>query len=346
MLEKKDIKFPDDNSKHDTVGEWWYFNGNLRSANGREFSYMNTLFRMALPFPRDMISAKIPRRNFYFYHSIITDVAKDRFFPNVDYIVRTTSDSFKRDGLSVYFSPTPSLKNFRCYYMEQTSANDYRLKGEGISLELVSKKVPLLEGGDGYVNFFDRPTFYYSLTNLQTKGSIVVDGESIEVSGKSWMDHQWSDVFDVTKDFWNWFSIQLDNGVEMVCYEYGHNGRVACIATVIYQDGRQEVYDEIMIKPLGKKWTSAKTKSIYDLAWEIKIPKADIDLGIESKVTNHEMNFLNVNYWESPIKVNAIVGGRATRGFGYMELAGRPSVFNDLNYLKEKVLERVKKAVK
>jgi predicted secreted hydrolase len=339
----KPIKFPEDESKHDTIGEWWYFNGNLTDKDGRQYSYMNTLFRVVIPPHSARVLSRIPKKNFYVYHSIITDIDQNKFFPHMDYLVGITHDSFKHSGLNVYFSPVASagIRNLKHYHLSQSRENKYAVKGEDINLQLISKKPPLLENQTGYVDFFDRPTFYYSLTDLETEGTIVVDGKIIEVTGKSWMDHQWSNVFDITRDSWNWFSVQLENHIEIVCYEHVHRGQSAYLATIIYPDGRQKSFNKALIKSLGRKWKSPKTKAAYGLAWEIEIPEADIKLAIESRVENHEMNFLNVNYWESPTKIEASINGNKVKGYGYMELAGRPSIFNNLTFLKSKILERV-----
>ncbi len=336
-MKYKKIKFPLDEGSHDTVGEWWYFNGNLTGDDGRKYSYMNTLFRLKLSLNNKLLK-KLDGKNWFVYHSIITDIEKNKFYPTVDFLVKPSSDSFKHEGLNVYFMPR---KN-RHYYMEQPEDNKYRIKGENISLEMVSKKQPLLEGGTGYVSFFNRPTYYYSLTDLETTGHIVVDGKKVRVSGKSWMDHQWSDTYNITQDYWNWFSVQLRSGEEIVCYEYGHKNKNAYLATVIDKDGKQTSFDKLEIKPLGQQWQSPKTKAIYDTSWNVKIPEADINLIIKAEVTDHEMNFLNVNYWESPIRIVGTIRNKKVEGCGYMELAGRPSIFNDTRYLKEKVLNRIR----
>jgi predicted secreted hydrolase len=341
-MEKTKIQFPEDESKHNTVGEWWYFNGNLTDKKGRQYAYMNTLFRVTLPLHINKLSSKIPKTDSYFYHSIVTDVDQNKFFPHIDYMVQTSTDSLSKNGLNVYFSPI-AVRNFKSYYIEQPQKNEYRIKGENINLHLTSCKPALLEGGDGYVNFFNRPTFYYSFTDLKTEGTIVVDGKTIEVTGKSWMDHQWSNVFDVTKDYWNWFSVQLENGEEIVCYEYGHNGQSGYLATIIYPDGKQKTFNNLVIKALRRKWTSPSTKAVYDLAWEVEISEAKTKLNIQSKVENHEMNFLNVNYWESPTNIIASIEGKEVKGFGYMELAGRASIYNNIGLLKSKIFDRIPK---
>ncbi len=331
-MKYKQLQFPKDEGVHQTVGEWWYFNGNLKGENGRKYSYMNTLFRVKSSLNHELLE-KLSKKDLYFYHSIITNIKNDKCYPHIDYLVTKTQDSFELPGLNVYFSPARPLLGGKHYYMEQDKSH-YRIKGEGLRLEMDSKKPPLLENQTGYVNFFNRSTFYYSLTNLETSGSIIVGGKEIKVTGKSWMDHQWSNTFDVTKDSWNWFSVQLENEIELVCYEYKHRGQSAYIATAMDKNGNQKSTENIKITPQDKRWTSPKTEAVYDLAWHIEIPEFDMKLEIESEVENHEINFLNINYWESPIRIKAWVGKKEFAGHGYMELAGRSTVFRDIAFAK------------
>jgi hypothetical protein len=55
------------------------------------------------------------------------------------------------------------------------------------------------------------------------------------------------------------------------------------------------------------------------------------------------MNFLNVNYWESPTNIIASIEGKEVKGFGYMELAGRASIYNNIGLLKSKIFDRIPK---
>ena len=70
------ICFPRDEQKHDHTIEWWYFNGHVRTTEGRSFSYMNCLFA-AKPKKVDLpILSKIPLKTLYFSHYLSTDHKK------------------------------------------------------------------------------------------------------------------------------------------------------------------------------------------------------------------------------------------------------------------------------
>lgn len=337
------IKFPQDESIHQTTGEWWYFNGNLESANGHQYAYMNTLFRARLPIKNQLLKP-LTKKNTYAYHSIITDISDNQFYPHIHYLIRVAPNSFRHSGLNVYFSPTRPISRGEHYFIEQLDHARYRILGKNLNLEMFAEKPPLLENQTGNINFFNRPNFYYSLTSLKTQGSIIVNDQEIRVTGKSWMDHQWFDMPDLSRDGWNWFSIQLDNNVEIMCYEYLYKSQSAYLASVSFADGSQQSFTDFVLTPKDQKWKSPLTKAEYELYWHLEIPKIKINLEIKPRVTNHEMNFFIINYWESPIEVEGTLAGKRVKGLGYMELAGRRSIFNDLSFLKEKVLEKISSA--
>ena len=104
----------------------------------------------------------------------------------------------------------------------------------------------MLEGGKGFITVRGRESYYYSLTDLVTSGTVRVDGKWIPVKGRSWMDHQWADVA-YTKDRWTWFSIQLNDGTDIMCVEYsdgreGLRGGYFRRAGECYASGPCDVY--------------------------------------------------------------------------------------------------------
>ncbi len=150
---------------------------------------------------------------------------------------------------------------------------------------LTSVKKPLLEGGKGFLDLHSKTTYYYSLTNLRTEGRIKIKNKWIDVTGKSWMDHQWADA-SYSKDKWDWFSVQLDNDTEIVCCAYDDGKTKTYFADVSYADSSQEHYEEIEIIPLEKYWTSPKSKAVYPLSWSINIPAKNIKLNLTTRIDN------------------------------------------------------------
>ena len=61
---------------------------------------------------------------------------------------------------------------------------------------------------------------YYSLTRMPTRGAITVDGERFEVTGESWMDHEFGTSFlEREQQGWDWLSFSSADGRELMLYQ-------------------------------------------------------------------------------------------------------------------------------
>jgi len=333
------IKFPEDESAHDSIIEWWYFNGNLRDGEGNRYAFMNCLFKADVKKVKIPFLSRAPFKNFYFFHSILSDIKKQKFYPVVDYISVVSRDSFKKTLLFINHTSPILVKGYLNRSLEETEKFSYRLKDDNLDLEMTSTKKPLLESGQGYIEVCGRGSHYYSLTNLKTEGEIKIGNKIIKVTGKSWMDHQWADV-SYSKDKWSWFSIQLDGNIELMCCEYDDGQSKSYLSDIIYPDGRQESLKGLELIPGKNIWESKKTKTKYPLAWEIKIPEKKISLKVSALIKNQEIIFGSINYWEGPLDIKGVINGKKVRGVGFMELVGYNSDYGNIDYIKNE-LERV-----
>ncbi len=334
--EYRPIKFPADESAHDYIIEWWYFNGHLKDADDNKYSFMDCLFRVDVKKVKIPFLSKIPLKTSYFSHSLITDLNTKKFYHRIAPFSMISDDSFSKPLLYINYL-NPEVKNgyINCA-IEKTDESKYHLKNEDVDLILTSTKEPILEGGKGYLDLHSKTTYYYSLTNLKTEGRIKIRNKWIDVTGKSWMDHQWADA-EYSQDKWDWFSVQLDNNTEMVCGLYDDGKVKTCFADISYADNRQEHYQEVEITPLNEGWTSPKSKAVYPLAWKIKIPEKNIELNLTAKIDNQEMLFGSINYWEGPLRVEGNFGEEKVEGVGFMELVGYPSQYTNVKYLSDEI---------
>ena len=334
--EYKPIKFPEDESAHDYIIEWWYFNGHLKDKDGNEYSFMDCFFRVDVKKVKIPFLSKIPLKTSYFSHSLVSDLKHKSFQHRVAPFSVISDDSFSKPLLYINYI-NPEIKNgYTNCVIEKTGESTYYLKNEDIDLILTSTKPPILEGGKGYLDLHSKTTYYYSLTNLKTEGRIKIKNKWIDITGKSWMDHQWADA-SYSKDRWDWFSVQLDDDTEMVCCVYDDGKVKTYFADISYSDNRQEHYQEVEITPLNERWTSPKSKAVYPLAWKIKIPEKNIELNLTAKVDNQEMLFGSINYWECPLQVEGSLGGEKVKGVGFMELVGYPSQYTNVKYLSDEI---------
>ena len=74
-VEPMNLVFPKDHGPHpDYKTEWWYYTGNLKTDNGREFGYQLTFFRRALAAKMPVRKSRLGTNQIYMAHFALTDV--------------------------------------------------------------------------------------------------------------------------------------------------------------------------------------------------------------------------------------------------------------------------------
>lgn len=304
------IEFPKDTQKHNHIVEWWYFNGNLKTKKTqKEVSYMNCLFcvkpeKIEIPFIKNF-----PIKDLFFSHYLIND--KNNFKQKTNPICLVDNNSFTKPLLWVNYDNS-------CLVEESANFN-YRVVNSFMDLELKSLKNPLLVNNNGFIDLGTKTSYYYSLTRLQTKGIIKIGKSWEEVEGLSWMDHQWAQTPLTEEDQWIWFSIQLENGLDVVCFEYG-NKQKTVHASIIDKNQKSLYPKTVEILKKNTKYSSLITKNEYILEYSIKIPELDIFLEISPIRKAQEVIFGSINYWEGGINICGKIKNRPVKGKGFMEL--------------------------
>lgn len=332
----KPLKFPRDEQKHDHIIEWWYFNGHLKTKNGQTFSYMNTLFaakpqKVAIP-----LAKRLPLKTWYFAHYLLADHQKHKVWSKIMPVSFVDKKSFTLPLLWVQYDNSCLI--------EETKLFNYQIVNDFVDLNLLAKKKPLLVNNKGFIDLGDKATYYYSLSRLQTKGLIKVGNKWLEVAGLSWMDHQWAQTPFTKNDKWTWFSLQLNNGIDIICFSYGDKDKIFH-ATLLDKNNRQKITDNLFLKPRRTKYVSQETGATYQLGYELYLPDWNIKLEVEPINKKQEMIFGPLNYWEGAIKVEGECGGKKVKGQGFLEITGVPmrkSLFNVyMNKLDKEIRKRI-----
>jgi len=339
----KPLKFPEDGKPHGKSAEWWYFNGHLSDKTGHHYSFMDCFFRVnprktEIPFFRHIFRDK---DDIYFGHHILTDIGRQKKYSAIKIPCIISKNSFKKSLFYVSYSSPLFFRNASGSEISEFKPFNYHIKTENFDLYLKARKPPLLEGGSGFIKINSQRTYYYSLTDLETKGTITINGKKIEVEGKSWFDHQWFQAI-FSKMQWTWFSLQLENNVEIVCFKSPEGKNTAKLANIILADGKILHTDKVQIINEKDYWTSPKTKTAYPLSWRIKIPEYGVDVSVKPMAKEQEMLFGFINYWEGPLSVNGTFGGKKVSGQGFLELVGYPIKAGVLKVIEEEIKEMIK----
>lgn len=315
-MAKTYITLPADEGPHADPVEWWYVTAQGKGHDGREYALMCALFKAGVFGLTDV----------YFAHWFVSDVGKQKFTPHYRVFWRGM-DELRFDAHGFLVS---SGKTFRMSKTQGTIVFEV----PQFKLEMKPSKPVMLVGGTGHVDMVTSTTSYYSLPRLKAKGRIGTGKRAIDFNGTAWMDHQWSPVTFNNEHVWTWFSFQLDDGTDVMCFECGRKKKTL-MANVSWPDGRQSVSRKLVLAPLAKPWTSPESGARYPLDWKISIPDLKIELLAQPKIRDQEMIHGPFRYWEGPLQANGTVRGKDVKGHGFLEINGVPSGRSPYEWVKQ-----------
>ncbi|MEM9552901.1 MAG: lipocalin-like domain-containing protein [Acidobacteriota bacterium] len=211
----------------------------------------------------------------------------------------------------------------------RTPSEDQTEERLAVDLTLRSTKPVVLQGDRGFSRKGDTPgaaSFYYSFTRLLAEGTVTVGEETWPVAGTAWLDHEWStSVLTAEQTGWDWFSIQLDSGHELMAFTLrlaGGGIDPASSGTLVSPDGtsRPLGVDDFELEVLDR-WRSPVTGIEYPSRWRLHVPREDLELEILPVLADQELD-ISFRYWEGAVDIVGTNRGAAITGHGYVELVG------------------------
>jgi predicted secreted hydrolase len=317
--------FPRDHFSHPEFRtEWWYYTGNLRATDGRRFGFELTFFRHALE-PALPDSANVwDIRDVWMAHLALSDLDGKRFL-NTERLNRSAS------GLAGVDANRRLVWNGN-WNIQWTNATDQHLRAVGdtfaYDFTLHSAKPPVIHGQNGVSQKSagaGRASHYISLTRLETKGRLTLDGKQYDVEGLAWMDHEFfSHSMESNMAGWDWFSLQFDDGSELMLYRLRRkDGTIEPLSsgTYIEPSGRTRTLQlsDFSLQP-GRRWTSPDTRAEYPVEWAVRVPGLGIDCRVTTRLDSQELTAKSASspsYWEGAVEISGSRTGR-----GYLEMTG------------------------
>jgi predicted secreted hydrolase len=321
-------RFPEDHGSHpDFKTEWWYFTGNVESDDGREFGYQLTFFRQGVIDPSQKTPpSRFVQRDVKFAHFAVSDIGSKSF----RHFQKLARGAFGEAG----FDDTSRVAWIDSWSCERIGLHDFRLTADdgdvAIDLTLRSARDPVWHGRDGVSQKSEgegRASHYYSLTRLETTGTVRLGDTTRRVTGLSWFDHEWAtNQLASHQTGWDWFSLQFDNGTELMLFQIRtrDGGRDPYSSgTWIATDGttRKIPREEFELEPTDW-WKSPKTGGRYPIGWKIAIPSLDASLTVRARFPAQELDSEPFSYWEGAISAEGTLGNQPLRGKGYLEMTG------------------------
>ncbi len=322
-------EFPRDHFNHpDFQTEWWYYTGNLKSTDGRRFGFELTFFRQAVS--RDPAKAATwDVQDLYLAHLALSDLDGGKFYH---------AERANRSGPGIAAVNESLGRIWNGNWQIQWHGSDQELKAVDerfqLRLTLHPEKLPVIHGENGVSQKADGPgraSHYISLTRLATSGGIVLGSNKMEVSGSSWMDHEFfTHQLESSQTGWDWLSLQLDDHTEVMLFHIRRkDGSIDPHSAGTYVDAEGKTThlrsSDFRLESVGEKWTSPHTGAVYPIHWSIAIPKLGIALEAKTPLASQELTGktkLSPNYWEGAVVLAGTRNARALGGAGYLEMTG------------------------
>lgn len=329
--------FPQDHGPHPTFRtEWWYFVGNLSDGDGQDFGFQLTFFRHAdQPAVPDRASAWASR-DLFFAHFALSDIADQQFYAFERFsrgaagLAGAQAEPFQVwvEDWSVQRQTDGAVDAARDGGRLLPATLRARQEGVALRLELMHSRPPVAVGDDGLSLKSDMPgaaSHYYSLSRIASRGEVELNGRTFDVTGDVWLDREWStSTLTPQQVGWDWFSLQLDDGSELMYYQIRlADGGVepASHGILVAADGSSQhlALDDVELQ-VTDTWTS-ELGITYPSGWRLTVPDQRLDLTIEPRLNDQELR-LSVTYWEGAVSFRGTRDGAAVAGPGYVELVG------------------------
>jgi predicted secreted hydrolase len=305
------VTFPRDDGPHDVNVEWWYFTGHLFTQEGDRYGFEYVTFR-----------ARDGNLEGYVSHFAITDNPRRQFH----YGQRLRGAAGVAGDAAVL---DLNLDGWTMRGGDGEFALAADMPGYAMRLDVETTKPAALHDGDGYIDYGNgTASYYYSWTRMAVTGELDLGQGWRQVSGEAWMDHQWGDFDTYQEGGWDWFSVQLEDGTDVMLYLIrGADGKPLRVdGSIVNPDGELSVLGEgDFAIAVDGEWTSPTTGTTYPSGWTVTVPDHELAMSVMPSLPDQELDTratTGVIYWEGEAVVTAAHKGRQVTGYGYVELTG------------------------
>jgi predicted secreted hydrolase len=297
-------------------GEWWYYTGRLTADTGEEFGIETVIFHVP-QLPLLLVTEA------WAAHYAVTDVQGRQFYYDQ---AASIGPQLCNIGLGTGFDLSTPLISM-CGGNGEDNIQAAFADGEyALHLTLTDERSPVLHEGNGYVPYgADGKSFYYSRPRMDANGTLCVGDVTLNVSGQMWFDRQWGRDLDNPLQRWDWYSIRLDQGPDIMLFVFpGGDGQVA-FGTVVPASGLTLSISAADFRIVSSAtWVSSATGIEYEVGWRIELPGQQMVLTLAAVVEQAELDARTTTqdtYWEGLCTVVGQMGDQPITGYAFVEQA-------------------------
>ncbi len=344
-LSRRNLVFPADHGAHPQQQiEWWYVTGHLTSKPVADptpvdpgaqphYGFQVTFFRS-----RTSVDPRHPSRfaasQLLFAHAALTDLRGKRLlhdqrisrtgFGLAEFDASDTRLTLKDWALTRSAGAGPAGSRYSA---------QVRCPGPGFAfnLQFETTQAVLLQGDDGWSRKGPQPaqaSQYYSQPQLTAAGTVTLGDRAQIVSGRAWLDHEWSDaLLDAQAVGWDWIGMNLHDGSALTAFRLRRADGSALYAggSLRRSGGRPRNYaaSEVQFKPM-RVWASPHSAARYPVRWQVDTPDGRFE--VATLLDDQELDSRSSTgaiYWEGLSELLDATGQRI--GLGYLEMTGYAS---------------------
>jgi len=362
----EELEFPRDYGSHNDfqVG-WYFFASSLKDQNGNDVDLLVNFFRRAI-YPPDVAS----KMGLSEMDNQIVELQLGLSLSDKDLHIQGANPVISGKTGLLDFKAQPFL--IKMGKNEVKSINNGSLfplsvkvydpeKDLNIDLTLEQTKPLFLEGDDGKVpSMYNLGTWYYSVSNIKTSGTIDYAGDKREVSGKTWFDNQWTagimpagypdncyiralaNIQNWSNNKtpepwgWDWIEVQLDNNTEITLADMHsvHSKDLNNTGENPPAESKREAYGKI-INTDGKaenisgfvtinRWIRSDVSGAwYPNGWKVEVPEKNIIFTMTPTVSKQILQGAAASeFREGGVKVVGKIGNNDITGIGFGEGTG------------------------
>jgi predicted secreted hydrolase len=311
------LTFPDDEGHHPGEPvEWWYTIGHVTGdVTGTKYTYMLTYFYYPTLGLDGFRIFNLADDDSGVFHA----ETKATNYPTLSQDHLEIEAAVLLGGTEIWETKRDlngDLIPFT-YHVEATQANG------SISMDYEALKRPLILDGTGYFNQgLESYTYYYSQSLLNAVGTMTMDGVTETVTGTAWIDRQWGNFNPSTGEQYEWFCVQLDNGMDFNIWNiFDTENQIPDTSTYrltsIYVDENTDINTHDFTFHRTAYAYLPDNSRAYSQQWHFVYD--DIDLEITTLHNNSEVQ-LPFRFYEGATSVTGTVGGVPVTGVGFAEL--------------------------
>ncbi|UCH15495.1 MAG: hypothetical protein JSV22_05905, partial [Bacteroidales bacterium] len=315
------ISFPEDEGFHfDESVEWIYFNGHVTGKNtGDKYSFMLSFFYYPA-FGYD---------GFRIFN-LANETSKQFYDESLPCIYETAAEDSLNIRAEVGFL---TVHTEEWVTLTDTAGTmipfQYHINASSqfgsVDINCNTLKRPMIIADSGFLYQGDKNyTYYYSQTMIEISGILNFNSVEDTIFGTGWIDHQYGSFNPNEGEEYEWFGIQLDNGMDLNIWNiFTDDYRIPDtsayrICSMYVNDSTSFTTSDFNIERLKYEYTPDNMRC-YSQQWNLLIDTLNIDLLIFTQNSESEV-MLPFRFFEGSTVINGTVNGLQVQGKGFAEL--------------------------